>query len=360
MKTISKRQYDFLTETLTEQVAQQVVTEAAKEAVLSAYEVRDSLNFVRIIGSIGGILIGLGFLTFIATNWNLFDRWVKLFILLGSLSLALGSSYFTYQKNRFTSMALLYVGVLVYGATIFLIDQILFLNFNVQTGFLVWAVGALLLSSVHKDIILYVFAHVLAAIYILSSFDQFIFLQAAVLIVLLVLTNRAFGYRRLLTFAVLVLVEAFVLYTFAYFRSDGLYPAIALFGIGNGLYWFAGSINVLDLSKPLISFVGLATLAISGFVLTFPGIYTNAGITLSWVSWVFAIALIGYLLYLTSLRLLTPLLGIAAIITRFYFDTFFDTIDRSLFFVLGGLMLLAFGYYIETFRRKGIQDVSVE
>jgi uncharacterized membrane protein len=304
--------------------------------------------------------LGLGFLTFIATNWNLFDRWVKLFILLGSLSLALGSSYFTYQKNRFTSMALLYVGVLVYGATIFLIDQILFLNFNVQTGFLVWAVGALLLSSVHKDIILYVFAHVLAGIYILSSFDQFIFLQAAVLLALLVLTNRAFGYRRLLTFAVLVLLEAFVLYTFAYFRSDGLYPAIALFGIGNGLYWFAGSIDLLEFSKPLISFVGLATLAISGFVLTFPGIYTDAGITLSWISWVFAIALIGYLLYLTSLRLLTPLLGIAAIITRFYFDTFFDTIDRSLFFVLGGLMLLAFGYYIETFRRKGIQDVSVE
>jgi hypothetical protein len=61
MKTISKRQYDFLAETLAEQVAQQVMTDAAKEAVLSAYEVRDSLNFVRIIGSIGGILIGLGF-----------------------------------------------------------------------------------------------------------------------------------------------------------------------------------------------------------------------------------------------------------------------------------------------------------
>jgi uncharacterized membrane protein len=313
-----------------------------------------------VILTIGGILIGLGFLTFIATNWNLFDRWVKLFILLGSLSLALGTSYATYQKNRFTSMALLYVGVLVYGATIFLLDQILFINLDVPTGFLVWSVGALVLSSVHKDIIMYVFAHILAGIYILSSFNNMIFIQALVLLGVLLVTNRAFGYRRLLTFALLVVTEAFVLYSFAYFNTDAIVPAVAFFAIGNGLYWFAGSIDLLDLSKPLISFVGLATLAISGFVLTFPGIYTDAGITLSWISWVFAIALIGYLLYLTSLRLLTPLLGIAAIITRFYFDTFFDTIDRSLFFVLGGLMLLAFGYYIETFRRKGIQDVSVE
>jgi len=360
MKTISKRQYEFLLETLEEQVTHKVMSEEAKTAVLAAYQVRDGLNFIRILVSLGGILIGLGFLTFIATNWNLFDRWVKLFILVGSLSVALGASYYTYQKNRLTSMALLYVGVLIYGAMIFLMDQIFFINVNVSTGFLVWSMGALVLSSVHKDIILYSFANVLAIIYISTSFNQMIILQVLVLLVVFAVTSPVYGYRRLLTFGFVALAEVFVLYLFAYYRSDALYPALTLFVIGNGLYYLAPKIQLLEWSKSMLAFSGILTLVVSGFVLTFPNIYTDAGLSINWVSWVFAIGLVGYLLYLTSLRLVTPLIGIAVIITRYYFDTFYDTIDRSLFFVLGGLMILAFGYYIETMRRRGIQDASME
>jgi uncharacterized membrane protein len=360
MKTISKRQYDFLEETLNEQVANQTMTEAVKDRVLQSVEVRDSLNFIRVLVSIGGILIGLGFLTFIATNWNLFDRWVKFFIIVGSLSVALGSSYVTFQKNRFTSIALLYLSALIYGAGIFLVEQIFYINLDIPTGFLIWSVGTLLLSTIHKDIILFVGAHILAAIYILGSFDNFIFLQAILLLGLLLVTNRYFGYRRLLTFAGLLLIEAFIIYTFAYVESDALYVVLVLFGIGTGLYYVAPVIPRLDVSPDMVSLVGLLTLSISGFILTFPGIYTNAGITTAWISWVFAIALLLYLLFLTSRRLVTPLLAIAAIIIRYYFDTFYESIDRSLFFVLGGLMILAFGYYIETMRRRGFVDAKLD
>jgi hypothetical protein len=220
--------------------------------------------------------------------------------------------------------------------------------------------GALVLSSVHKDIILYSFANVLAIIYISTSFNQMIILQVVVLLVVFAVTSPVYGYRRLLTFGFVALAEVFVLYLFAYYRSDALYPALTLFVIGNGLYYLAPKIQLLEWSKSMLAFSGILTLVVSGFVLTFPNIYTDAGLSINWVSWVFAIGLVGYLLYLTSLRLVTPLIGIAVIITRYYFDTFYDTIDRSLFFVLGGLMILAFGYYIETMRRRGIQDASME
>lgn len=360
MKKISKRQFEFLTETLNEQVVHQTLSEQAKTNVLASVEVRDSLNFVRILVSIGGILIGLGFLTFIATNWNLFDRWLKLFILIGSLSVALGSSYLTHEKNRFTSIALLYLSTMIYGAGIFLVEQIFYINLDVPTGFLIWSVGTLLLSTIHKDILLYVAAHAFAAVYLLGSFDNFIFVQAIVLLALLLVTNRYFGYRRLLTFTGLVLIEAFILYTFAYLNFDGLYFALVLFVVGSLLYYAAPIIPKLDVSPDMVSLVGLLTLSISGFVLTFPGIYIDAGITTSWISWVFAIGLLLYLLFLTSRRLVTPLLAIAVIITRFYFDTFYESIDRSLFFVLGGLMILGFGYYIETMRRRGFVDAKLE
>lgn len=51
---------------------------------------------------------------------------------------------------------------------------------------------------------------------------------------------------------------------------------------------------------------------------------------------------------------LTALVFVCATILRFYFDTFFDFMPKSFFFIIGGLMLLGFGFYFERMRsRKG-------
>lgn len=354
MKKISKRQYRLLEETLEASVQTSQLTLEQKNAVLAGVEIRETLNFIRVLVTIGGILIGLGFLTFIATNWDLFDRWVKLAIILGSLSISLAASYYTLDKNKLTSMALLYVSVLIYGAGIFLLEQIFYVNFDVNTGFLVWTVGALLLSGIHKDVILYVFANILGGIYILSSFEDLIIIQLLILLVVFYLTNRAFEYRRLLSFFFGLLGIASVVYPFAYFESDAIYVVGFLFVIGNVAYYLASYVERFDFSNEMIRLLGLLTIGISGFILTFPGIYNDIRWLGNgdWSSVIFSIGFIIYLLYLTSKRLVTPLLAIAAIILRYYFDTFYDSIDRSLFFVIGGLLILGFGYYIETFRRR--------
>ena len=352
MKKISKRQYRLLEETLLDSVQQSTLTEEQKNKILSSVEIRETLNFIRVLVTIGGILIGLGFLTFIATNWDLFDRWVKLTIILGSLSISLGASYYTLEKNKLTSLALLYVSVLIYGAGIFLLEQIFYINFDLNTGFLVWAIGALLLSGIHKDVILYIFAHILSGIYILSSFEEIIIVQLAILLVIFYLTNRAFGYRKLLTFFLGLLVIVSVVYPFAYFDSEALLPFVFLFIVGNVAYYFNAYLERFDFSSEMIGLLGLITLGVSGFTLTFPGIYNDFSLNGTLISWIFAILFAVYLLYLTSKRLVTPLLALAAIILRYYFDTFYDSIDRSLFFVIGGFLILAFGYYIETYRRQ--------
>lgn len=357
MKTISKRQYRLLEETLEASVQASQLTQDQKNAVLAGVEIRETLNFIRVLVTIGGILIGLGFLTFIATNWDLFNRWVKLAIILGSLSASLAASYFTLEKNKLTSVALLYVSVLIYGAGIFLLEQIFYVSFDVNTGFLVWTVGALLLSGIHKDVILYVFANLLGAIYVLSSFEDLIIIQLVVVLIVFYLTNRAFDYRRLLTFILGLLAIASIVYPFAYLESDAIYVVAALFVIGNAAYYTASFVERFDFSSEMVRLLGLLTLGISGFILTFPGIYNDT----RWlgngtlISVIFAIGFVLYLLYLTSKRMVTPLLAVAAVILRYYFDTFYDSIDRSLFFVLGGVLILGFGYYIETFRRR-VQD----
>jgi len=359
MKKVSKRQYRIMEETLNESVQQSTITIAQQAQVLAGLEIRETLNFIRVLVTIGGILIGLGFLTFIAANWDLFDRWLKLSIILGSLSISMGASYYTMEKNKLTSVALLYVSVLIYGAGIFLLEQIFYINFDVNTGFLVWAVGALLLAGIHKDVILYVFAHILSGIYILSSFDDIIVIQVLALLAIFYVTNRAFGYRKLLTFFLGLLVIASLVYPFAYFETDAIFPFAFLFIIGNAAYYLKDQLERFDFDADMVGLLGLLTLGVSGFVLTFQEIYNDINLNGDVVSWVFAIALVLYLLYLTSIRLITPLLAIAAIILRYYFDTFYDSIDRSLFFVIGGLLILGFGYYIETFRRK-VTDENLE
>jgi uncharacterized membrane protein len=147
-------------------------------------------------------------------------------------------------------------------------------------------------------------------------------------------------------------VIASVIYPFAYFESDAIYPFAFLFLIGNAAYYLNQTIERFDFSSEMLGLLGLLTIGVSGFILTFPEIYNDISLNGTVISWIFAIVLVLYLLYLTSKRLVTPLLAIAAIILRYYFDTFYDSIDRSLFFVIGGLLILGFGYYIETYRRQ--------
>jgi uncharacterized membrane protein len=41
-----------------------------------------------------------------------------------------------------------------------------------------------------------------------------------------------------------------------------------------------------------------------------------------------------------------------------YFDTFFKMLDRSVFFVIGGLMLVILGSYLEQTRRKLLEGLK--
>ncbi len=353
MNAMSKRQYEYLAEKLDEQVGIGIISEEAKAAILSAFSIRDGLNIISVIASIGGIFIGAGFLTFVLGSWYRYGIWVQILLVSGALSISLGFSFFTYQKNRFTSAALLYVGVLIYGAMIFLVERTFPINLDVSTEFFIWAAGALLLSSIHKDVVVYVFAAILSVIFIFTGFEQAIFLQAIALIGVFAVIGPMYSHRKLSTFGFLSLVEVFLLYALAYFGSRYLYTGLLFFFLGNVVFYGNEKISIIRFSRSMILLVALITIMVSGMALTFPEMYREAGIPATWISWVFAIILIIYFFYLTSLGFVTPLIGIALIIMRYYFDTFYAVIDRSLFFIVGGVIILVFGYYFETMRRRG-------
>jgi uncharacterized membrane protein len=69
---------------------------------------------------------------------------------------------------------------------------------------------------------------------------------------------------------------------------------------------------------------------------------------------VFSVLFVLLLLAYVRTGSLMALVFVCATILRFYFDTFFDFMPKSFFFIIGGLILLGFGFYFERLRnRKG-------
>lgn len=105
--------------------------------------------------------------------------------------------------------------------------------------------------------------------------------------------------------------------------------------------------------------VGLAVAGFSGFVLTFAdtfeGVFPKAGESLAIG---FTILMLITLLYLVKKGYAGAVAFIALVILRYYFDTFYDFMPKSMFFMVGGGILIGFGIYLEALRRKGLQRLE--
>lgn len=349
-KKISRRQYRFLDEALSDSVDRGLIKNTEKKDILAYYDIQEGLDFIKVLVTIGAILIGLGILLIIVSNWAAIPPLGQLAILIILLSTAMGASLLLRENKPITSHAMLYLALLIFGSSLFLINQ--GFNFNIATNtlFFVWSLGAIVLSSLHKDILLFLAAHILALIYVLNSLNDFIFIQLIFLLILFFGGNYYYNYRKILTFATLGLMTVYIVYTLNYY--DVLSPLIALsvLIIGILLYHVKHELNYA-----IFQLVGLLNIGIAGFILTFPEQWRQFAFidTGSVVSIPFSIGLVIYSLFLVSRRQIVPLVTIGALILRYYFDTLFDFLPRALFFIIGGLIILALGYFIEKYRQKG-------
>lgn len=106
---------------------------------------------ISIFSAVGGILLGLGVILFVASNWKEMTPMLKTAILLLGMIVSGGLGYyFAFEKKSLekTGLALLFVNILVFGASIFLVAQIYHLPLNFWLGALLWFAGALLFAAV--------------------------------------------------------------------------------------------------------------------------------------------------------------------------------------------------------------------
>ncbi len=245
-------------------------------------------------------------------------------------------------------MGLLYLSLLVYGAGIILIRDMFYLDLEESTIFLLWTAGALVLSSLHKDVILFLVAHVAAAIFLMSSLGNPVFFELIALIVLFFAGNWFFGYKKIVTVFSLLFLVLSVFYIFDFFRIDTFWLMLCYLMLGLLMVHVHHGLN-----RSVFRSVGLGVVGVAGVVMTFSDLWEGViNINGTWLSVPFAIGLTGYMFMLISKKQVFPLIVIGALILRYYFDTLYGFMPRALFFVIGGLMILGIGMFIERYRKE--------
>lgn len=102
---------------------------------------------------LGGILIGLGVITFFAANWDEISHGVKLASLIAGMLLSYGAGYAIWQKSGPTAYAVAFVllGCIIYGAGVHLIGQIYHVSVDHPNLTLFWFLGVVPVAYVTRS-----------------------------------------------------------------------------------------------------------------------------------------------------------------------------------------------------------------
>jgi uncharacterized membrane protein len=382
--------------------------------LLQCYPIPESKSkFISLLTIFGSILIGLGVMLFVASNWQYLGSFAKLAIIVGAMAASnLGGMYFSKGDNPRSAQALYLLGGLIYGAGIWLVSQIYQLDLDWSLGLTLWSIGlipmALLLRSVPLGILN-------SVIMLLWTFSHHGLVEAVVVLSLAIILSYTMRSRMCLTLALLqgpmlcnsysfwgitdgayllsTMVCAASLFSWYLFHKEKqslfaapyLYVSLltglpALLSVtGSGFWSWSPSANAQTAVFQLIAavassvYVGLTT---RKFIPEL-SVYTIATLLMATISvlgikepiMVFSSNIVYFstviaLIYFGARRLESAAMvniGVVFFALGVFFrycDTFFQMLDKSFFFLLGGLVLLVGGYMLEKQRRSLLRGIA--
>ncbi len=349
-------------------------------------------KLITTISILGSILVGIGIILFIASNWSAIPRWGKLFLIFISLTGSYGLGfYFRYEKKNYPKVgaSLILLGSLIFGAGIFLIAQIYHIKAHQPNGLLLWGAGVLplayylrfksLISLALIDLLIWLG---MEAFYRMSYFERADISAIVLLFWMASLTLWAIGlwhkeWKSLKTIStpfILMgaLITFFIGFLLTFFRAGLLEFAIKMQSGSNLFLAFYPGLMVLFLVAMILRYlpdqkekgwipetVGLFVLLGIAFVLSFyfQEILLTFKKNLRLIfNLIFILEIIGLIL-LGFIRRYSVYVNIGLLfffldVVARYFDFFWELLPRSLFFILGGLLLLFGGILLERKRRK--------
>lgn len=111
-------------------------------------------RLAHMLGILGALVAGFGVILFFAANWSDIPRPLRVLLLLSAV-VALFAVGFVLKEVRGThpniGHAFIFLGTVLFGASVFLVGQMYHVNAHDPLGFLLWALGALAMAAVVRS-----------------------------------------------------------------------------------------------------------------------------------------------------------------------------------------------------------------
>lgn len=349
-RKITRQQKEFLQRELTYLESQNAVQTVSDLDDFYLVENKKNITSMHTLLWVGAVLVGAGCLTFIASNWSALSSLSKYFlILIGFIGFYLVGWKLESSLPK-TSRSLYYIGGIIFGAGIFLIGQTFHLGGAIYSAFMLWAIGIIPLAYYLKDKAIMFFS-----ILLLFGYSTQVYFESAYPFVLLItipviyalnhwVLNRSKGIFFLNSMLLLFFVHA----QLWHFGVNDLIIIILLFMVG-----IIFSIKGLDAYSSTMTCIGYVVHGAYALVLSFPFVWEqlfSASLSGTFAI-VFSILYGIYLLLLLRHGHIMAVLIVCLFIFRYYIDLSYDFLPKSLFFVIGGIILILCGLWLEKSRR---------
>ncbi len=386
-------------------VSQKQVEELLRAGIISAEQAEKinvhgqegaSSKIITVLSVLGAVFLGVGALLFIGSNWQEISAFGKVLILAGATFGSYWAGYyFAYQKKNLPKVgqALLFLGALLFGVSVFLIAQIYNVEADSRMLLVIWLAGVLPLVYVLRfkptatlAVLIFYYWFISVAAQALTGrywYTEMLLLCTAVLIVsLIVFLIGALHYRvdvlapiarvyRLASLRV-AMVVLFILtfrdlypstaryagYAYSYYNQKPETPsAPVMLGIGAILALLGGALAMV-FNPAKSKFAKLENGIVAGLaVMSLAVLYVPANqlypivFNLIFVGIIIALFWMGY--GNRDMKLVNIAMG-ASVVLIFarYFDFFWDMLPASGFFIVGGTLLLLGGIALERKRRE--------
>ena len=149
-RLFAKKEIEFLSGEIEEWLDLDLITQEQSEKILSLYEIK-TRNLRAVFFIAGGILLGLGAVSFIAAHWHMIPKIIRVCIIAAAWLASLAAYYFLGKSATKSGRAFLLLSSVIFGSGIFLIARM----YNVKlawytiTGW--WIIEVLIAAVLARD-----------------------------------------------------------------------------------------------------------------------------------------------------------------------------------------------------------------
>lgn len=357
-KTISRSRYSFLQQEMSQFERDGIISSEQRQKILSHYEVKASISIIWLLFTIGAIFIGISAFIFVTENWDFLTRAVKLsLIFIGLIGFYL-VGWKLEHSYPFTSRCMYYIGVFIFGAGLQQIEKMFDPGVESQTTILAWIIGILPLIVYLRDHWLAYFTILLLFLYTENSIHHYPYALLVILPLLYWINDQKLRKYNLLFFLLNLLSLRLIQITMSTWEIEDQWINALFLVVGIGLIYlpFQRYGKVLEWQGSLVVAITALFFLHQPFLQEWSLLQTFGNPTSLGIIIFFAILYTSFGVYLLHRGKLAATLILLSVITGMNQHFIQDSFVKLFFFLIVGILLIAYGVWYEKKRRGGAKN----